>query len=185
MIFVGTGYIYSIETYFTTMATQITKTQFMKGFDSAKNALAKLKPKKRNGKRHQMGIGGRAGAVTAGVGPLAVSGIGAGAQTIDWIRNPNPNSISQSSAVMAGVFLFFNNLSQGFLGKPIYDKMNITLKNGNRSLFNIGAETNVPAGSHWGLVITGGTMVVIDKVLSKIMGQGVNIPQTNIRAIGS
>lgn len=152
------------------------KSNFQKGVEFIKKQSGKLKGKK----RHQMGLGGKVGATIAGVGPLAISALDAASNTH---RRITTAKVLPLDAISAGLMQFVNNLGDGFgFGAP-FKEVTVGLTTGARQKINLTG--NVPRGSLWGVVLTGGTMMGVDRFLSWVSGHGVNIPMTKVRAIGN
>lgn len=156
-----------------TMAKQ---TQFQKGVAWLKKQRAKGKGKK----RHQMGVGGKAGAMIAGLGPLTIAGLDAAQFAQSQIKS---RELTPLSGIYLGFAHFLNDLSVGFgFGDALPDVM-VTNKRG--VLHSVPANSGVPRGSLWNVVGTGGAMIGVDRLLAWVSGSGTNIPGTRVRAIGN
>lgn len=157
------------------------KTNFMKGFDAAKNALKKLKTKVTK-KRVQRGLLGKAGAVTIGVVPLAAATLEAASAAQNSAKI---HDLSMLGTLSLGVNRWVNDMSKGLIGMEAFDEpMQYGTNSGTVKKFNTGA--GLPAFSLLKVIATGGTMMAADYFASFFSGnRAVMIPQTRIAAIGS
>lgn len=157
------------------------KTNFMKGFDAAKNALKKLKTKVTK-KRVQRGLLGKGGAVMIGVVPLAVATLEAASAAQNSAK---AHDLSIFGTISLGLNRWVNDMSQGLIGLQAFDEpMQYGTNTGAIRKFNTGA--GLPAFSLLKVVGTGLTMMATDFFASVFSGnRAVMIPQTRIAAIGS
>lgn len=135
-------------------------------------------------KRVRLGLAGKVGAIIIGLGPILL-GLSSTINAI-WpsIRHPT-KGLSLGSAIDMSIKVWINNMGQGFGFGPIFKKENVILKDGSAFTWDIASKSHIEKGVFWPVIGTGFVMMLADKVTSWVnQKRGVNIPGTNIPAIG-